>query len=252
MSAVLFAYQFQCKNEYGDLWRDEVGAWPHLMGHLLRMAVFSTLVWCLWRYLRAMKRLRNGGQPELEGLLASLSGWWTTLAVGALLLLLYGLWIAYGDVQRSPVQPLSPRYLADTSDTQRITAEFRLAETESKDGLLETAIPGTSTRVFLHKEAALTNRDIATARVVVAFDGQPAVDFTVKEGSQQKMRDVTSTNIGKYLVVLVDGRVVTGASILAPIRSSGRVHGEFTRLEAEEIAKALTGKASLFPPGDAR
>jgi len=241
-SCIGFIYQVRYKNEFGDPWRDEIGAWPHLFGHLLRGVIFSVMAYYLWGYLSAARRLRDSGRPELDGLLRSLPRWWASLALGTILVLLYAIWTAYGDLHRSPVQPLSPRYRTDAGVDLPIRAEFRLAEKSPAEDLIETAIPGVPDHVFLHQEAALTNKDIASTRVVVGSDGRAAIDFTVAEASQQKMGDLTSANVGKYLVVVIDGQVVAGATIQSRIRQSGRINGYFTQLEAERIAKALTGK----------
>ena len=44
-----FAFVFQCRyrDQFGDLFREQPGAWPHLLGHLLRSAVAASLAWSL-------------------------------------------------------------------------------------------------------------------------------------------------------------------------------------------------------------
>src|SRR5207249_6805144 len=133
---------------------------------------------------------------------------------------------------------LSPRFPAESPDQAAAKVEFRLAESEPGDGLIEASVPGTPRKVFLHREALITNQDIAEARVVLD-DGEPAVEVTFVLPAQQRMREATTAHRGKPLAILVDGEVVGAPTVMFQIGSSARIYARFTREEAERIARAF-------------
>jgi hypothetical protein len=237
-----FLFQVLLTDEFGEPFRDQPGAWPHLLGHLLRGAVGACLALCLWRYLRAAKKSINADQREALELFQALARWWNTLAISALALLLYGAWVAF--VTGPPVltRPLSPRFQAEPPDKSAVTVEFRLAETSRAEGLIEAPVAGTSQTIFLHKEPLLTNQDIADARVVLSELEEPAVDVRFVPTARQKMREATAAHRGKPIAILVDGRVVTAPIVTWQIGESARIQGAFSQEEAERIAKGLSGR----------
>jgi hypothetical protein len=241
-SAVAFLFQVLHKDEFGEPFRDQPGAWPHLFGHLLRGAVGACLAWCLWKYLRAAKKSINADRREALELFQALARWWNTLAISALALLQYGAWVAFVTGPPVPTRPLTPRFQAEPPDKSAVRVEFRLAETSRAEGLIEAPVAGTSQTIFLHKEPLLTNQDIADARVVLSELEEPAVDVRFVPAARQKMREATGAHRGKPIAILVDGRVVTAPIVTWQIGESARIQGAFSDEEAERIAKGLSGR----------
>ena len=103
--------------------------------------------------------------------------------------------------------------------------------------------------MYLHKAAALTQADIADARVVRDELKQPAigVDFT-KEGAE-KMARLTRENQNKLLAILVDGKAISAPRILAEISTRAQITGRFTVEEATRIQQALLGRRPEEGPG---
>jgi hypothetical protein len=241
-SALAFVFQILHKNEFGDPFRDQPGAWPHLLGHLLRCAVGAALAWCLWRYLQAVKKSVNDDHREAPDLFQALARWWNLLALSCLALVLYGAWVAF--VTGPPVltRPLSPRFQAEPPDKSAVKVEFRLAETTRREGSIEATVAGTSRTIFLNKEPLLTNKDIAEARVVLNDRDEPAVEVRFVSAVHQKVREATEAHRGKPLAILVDGQVVTAPIVQWRIGEAALIQGAFSREEAERIAKGLSGR----------
>src|SRR4051812_45636999 len=54
-SIFFFVAQLFYTDVYGRVFRDQPGAWPHLLGHLFRCAIAVALAVSLWLYLRALR-----------------------------------------------------------------------------------------------------------------------------------------------------------------------------------------------------
>jgi hypothetical protein len=241
-SAILFSNQVVYREPFGDHFRDQPGAWPHLFGHLLRMALSAWLAWHLWQYLRAAKQLTESKDPVFVPLFRALRGWWNALAISTGLLLAYGACIVLliGPPQES--NALSPRYQPSPFESsQRVVVEFRLAETEPFGEEIETTFPNSNQSIYLHEEPLLTNADIVEARVVRDSIGAPAISVRFTEEAGDRVAKATANHRHRPMAVLIDGIVVMAPTILAPIGGSVVIEGEFTEEEANRIAKGMTG-----------
>src|SRR5215831_10644236 len=87
--------------------------------------------------------------------------------------------------------------------------EMRLAETQPGPGLVEAAVAGSDKKVYLHREAIVTNTDVVQATVV---PGITSVNFNVavtfNSAGAAKMARATSEHLNKPVAILINGRVV--------------------------------------------
>jgi preprotein translocase subunit SecD len=118
----------------------------------------------------------------------------------------------------------------------KIRLEFRRAETEAAKGLDEATVPGSKTKIYLHKTAELDADDIAEATL---DDATLKVKFT-KEGAA-KMAKLSKEHTGKPLAVLLDGKVLIAPTIRDPIGGEAALTG-FAKEDLERIVKALKAK----------
>ena len=131
------------------------------------------------------------------------------------------------------------------SSQQRVTVEFRLAETAAGEGLTKASVPGTDEHVYLHKESLITNRDIVKAHVVedpFMKDQMYSVhvEFT-KEGAE-RMSKATQAHYAKPLAILVDGKVISAPIVFETISDRAAITGRMTKEEAERIAKGISSR----------
>ena len=65
----------------------------------------------------------------------------------------------------------------------------------------------------MRKVAAVTGRDLRSARPSLDENNQPAVSFTLNTEGGRKFGKVTGENIGRQLAIILDGRVQSAPRI---------------------------------------
>lgn len=96
---------------------------------------------------------------------------------------------------------------------------------------------------LVSKVAAITGKDLRTARRSTDEWNNPAVAFTLSPDGARRFERVTSENIGKPLAIVLDGRIQSAPTIQDRISDSGIIHGRFTIQEAEDLALVLRAGA---------
>ncbi len=122
------------------------------------------------------------------------------------------------------------------------TLEFRLVE-PGPAASPDESNPG----LRLSKIAAVTGRDLRSARPSLDENGQPAVSFTLTSEGGRKFGEVTAANIGRQLAIVVDGKVRSVARIDNRITTDGSIHGSFTQQETRDLALILRSGALPAP-----
>ncbi|MGQ9471263.1 MAG: protein translocase subunit SecD [Candidatus Aminicenantales bacterium] len=96
---------------------------------------------------------------------------------------------------------------------------------------------------LVSKVAAITGKDLRTARRSTDEWNNPAVAFSLSPDGARRFEKVTSENIGKPLAIVLDGRIQSAPTIQDRISDSGIIHGRFTIEEAEDLALVLRAGA---------
>ena len=132
---------------------------------------------------------------------------------------------------------------AQPGDKSAVKFEIQRAETEPGKGLTEATVEGSNRKIYLHKEAALTSQDIASAQVTSDEGKKPAVDVRLTAEGKQKLAKLTGQHVGKPLAIMLDGKVLFAPTIRDKI-SDGKavITGNFTKEEAAKIAKGIKGQ----------
>jgi preprotein translocase subunit SecD len=123
----------------------------------------------------------------------------------------------------------------------QVKVEFRLAEMEPGSGLTEAKVDGPLQRVYLHKDAIITNGDISEARA----SGEPNIlgDYEVavvfKRKAAERLATITKRKKGGLLAIVIDGKVVTAMGIPERIYDRATISGPRTKKEAENLAAML-------------
>ncbi len=104
------------------------------------------------------------------------------------------------------------------------------------------------TTITLPKKVILTGADLADAQVTFDQFGRPQVGFTFKSSAARTFEDYTTKNIGKYLTIVLDNRVISSPVINSPIPGGkGVIEGGFTLNSARDLAVLLRGGALPLP-----
>ncbi len=103
---------------------------------------------------------------------------------------------------------------------------------------------GTTAFYLVNKVAAITGRDLRTARTTLDEYNKPAVSFTLNSDGSAKFGRVTSANVGRQLAIILDNQVQSAPVIEGPIQAAdARITGSFTQQEASDLALVLRSGA---------
>lgn len=90
-----------------------------------------------------------------------------------------------------------------------------------------------------------TGQDLNPASITVEQDqsNQPVISFSLKSASAARFRSYTGNNIGNYLTITFDGKVIESAVIQAQIDGTAELANHFTLHQAQAIAADLKSGA---------
>jgi len=124
-----------------------------------------------------------------------------------------------------------------------IKFELRRAESKPAEGLTEAVVEGTNEKVYLHKETAITNKEIAEAQATTDDSNKPAIAITFTKEGQKKFAELSREHQGKPLAIIVDGKVLCAPIVRDEISGNkAMIIGSFTKEEAEKIANGIKAK----------
>jgi preprotein translocase subunit SecD len=93
----------------------------------------------------------------------------------------------------------------------------------------------------------VSGRDLRNARPSLDENNRPAVSFSLKADGAARFGAFTGANIGRYLAIVLDKRVYSAPVIEGRISDEGRISGNFTQQEANDLA--LTLRSGALPAG---
>src|SRR4051812_13860092 len=101
--------------------------------------------------------------------------------------------------------------------------------------------PGDTGTVYylLKKAAAVTGRDLRTARPSLDSNNLPAVSFTLKSDAGARFGTITAANIGRQLAIVLDDRVQSAPRLEGRITTDGQIFGSFTQEEVSNLSLIL-------------
>jgi preprotein translocase subunit SecD len=107
-------------------------------------------------------------------------------------------------------------------------------------GVGDTSEGGGGTVYYLVKKVpVVTGKDLRNARPTLDESAQPAVAFTLSGQGSRKFGDATGANIGRNLAIILDGHVQSAPRIDGRISTDGRITGNFTQEEAQNLSLIL-------------
>ncbi len=110
----------------------------------------------------------------------------------------------------------------------------------------EGADPG-STFYVVRKVAPVTGRDLRVAKPGLDENNSPAVHFELKSEGAAKFGKLSGENIGRYLAIILDNKVVSAPKLEGRITDQGRISGGFTAESANDLS--LTLRSGALPAG---
>ncbi len=107
--------------------------------------------------------------------------------------------------------------------------------------------PATTAVYAVRRIPAVTGRDLRTARPTLDENNRPAVSFSLNSEGARKFGAFTQANIGRQLAIVLDGRIASAPTIQGRIDDEGRITGNFTNQEAQDLS--LTLRSGALPAG---
>jgi len=90
----------------------------------------------------------------------------------------------------------------------------------------------------------ITGNDLRNAKSTIDLIGQPAVGFSLKSDGVTKFSRVTTANVGRYLAIILDNRVVSAPVIEGPItQADAQITGTFSQQEVADLSLVLRSGA---------
>jgi preprotein translocase subunit SecD len=131
---------------------------------------------------------------------------------------------------------------ASTADSLQVNGQMPVGM-EIVPGASSTGDASATSYYLVRKVAAVTGRDIRTARASLDENNQPAVSFTFNTEGGRKFGNATGENIGRQLAIILDGRVQSAPRIESRITTDGRITGSFTQDEVANLSLILRSGA---------
>lgn len=103
---------------------------------------------------------------------------------------------------------------------------------------------GSETFIVVERAPIVTGDDVRSAVVIRSTDGHFGASYGVHCGLRRaggaRLKAWTSANVGRYVAVVYNGRVMSAPYIRAPIWLDVVLTGNFDRREAEDVAAVLS------------
>jgi preprotein translocase subunit SecD len=99
------------------------------------------------------------------------------------------------------------------------------------------------TYYLVKRTPVVSGRDLRNARQSLDENNRPAVAFSLKPDGATRFGNWTGANIGRYLAIVLDGRIESAPVIEGRITDDGRIAGNFTVQEAQDLALKLRSGA---------
>ncbi|MCL4534055.1 MAG: protein translocase subunit SecD [Bacteroidetes bacterium] len=184
--------------------------------------------------------IRTFGQT---GLLEFIDAGDTPLAVGTLVTTTLGGPAEAGVVTPTPTAAPSPTVTPSPQATA--TGTGAVTSTAPVTPTIPSPTPAPAARVYT---TVIQGKDLQSADVGFDQLGKPEIDFNLKPDGAQKFADYTRNNVGKYLAIAMDKRIISSPSVQSPITEGrGRITGNFTIDEARALVIQLKYGALPVP-----
>jgi len=131
---------------------------------------------------------------------------------------------------------------ASTAESLQVNGQLPVGM-EVVPGASSTGDASATSYYLVRKVAAVTGRDIRTARASLDENNQPAVSFTFNTEGGRKFGNATGENIGRQLAIILDCRVQSAPRIESRITTDGRITGSFTQDEVANLSLILRSGA---------
>ena len=116
-------------------------------------------------------------------------------------------------------------------------------EMEILPGSTGAGADAAATFYVVKKVAPVTGQDLRVARPGLDENNAPAVHFELKSAGATRFGKLSGENLGRYLAIVLDNKVVSAPKLEGRITDQGRISGGFTAESANDLALTLRSGA---------
>lgn len=152
--------------------------------------------------------------------------------------------LAEGKLELRPVVSMSYPAPMQTYPT-REAAESEAGPDSEAVVLYEDRFAKHLSFLLVEREPIVTGLDVRDASVDTSFPdggdeaGNYLISFSLKPEAANRFGDWTDKNLGRYLAIVLNGKVRSAPYIKSRITDSGQISGDFTKQQAEDVALTL-------------
>jgi preprotein translocase subunit SecD len=125
--------------------------------------------------------------------------------------------------------------------------EAYAARTPGQDSVVVKGKPEAGQRgdswYLVSRGSVVSGRDLRDARPMRDENNRPAVGFSLTREGGERFGNWTGAHVGSLLAVVLDNRVHSMATIQERISDEGRITGQFTELQTQDLAMVLRSGA---------
>ena len=94
--------------------------------------------------------------------------------------------------------------------------------------------------IYAQKSILLGDSMVKSATVVTGLLGEAQINLTLMPSGQRRLAEVTQTNVGRRIAVIVDGQIVSVPTVIGMITNeSTQIVGEFSGNEAKFFVEKI-------------
>jgi len=118
---------------------------------------------------------------------------------------------------------------------------FFLAQTEPDASMMPVTLPDGD--IFVQRVPVITRADLSEAAALVDRTGKNFVGLRFTEAGARKLNQVSTSNVGKLLVLVIDGQLVAAPRIAEPLNRGVLAFSVDSEQAAQAIAARVRGDA---------
>jgi hypothetical protein len=135
----------------------------------------------------------------------------------------------------------APATPAPSTQPAASSVGFYIAQTDAAADLMQVKLSDAT--VYVQRQPVLTRADLTEAAALVDRQGKNFVGLRFSPEGARKLSQVSAQNVGKLLVLVINGQLVAAPRIAEPLNRGVLAFGVDTAQTATEIAARVRGDA---------
>jgi preprotein translocase subunit SecD len=119
---------------------------------------------------------------------------------------------------------------------------LRLGSETPVNGMVEKELMDAGHTIFVAQQDIVSAKDVSEVEMIKDSEtGRPLIAISVDRRTGDRLHSITTGNVGKLCVILIDNKAVTALPINAPLGPRLVIEGDFSGREVTEVISLFTG-----------